>query len=168
MGSSVRLGRIAGIEFGVNWSWLVVFALIVWTLASASFPSTNPGLSKATYIAMAVVAAFLFCQTEGSPGSSRRATSPAHSTRGGDVRRPRASDLSADHGRSRSVFQPVLAIELAVTGALLWQIRFFESRDARRQESERLLDSRLRPGLRPGRPCSGRELVARAHHGPAH
>jgi Zn-dependent protease/CBS domain-containing protein len=60
MGSSLRLGRIAGIEFGVNWSWLVVFALIVWTLASAIFPSTNPGLSKATYIAMAVVAAFLF------------------------------------------------------------------------------------------------------------
>ena len=24
MGSSLRLGRIAGIEFGVNWSWLVV------------------------------------------------------------------------------------------------------------------------------------------------
>jgi Zn-dependent protease len=60
MGSSVRLGRIAGIEFGVNWSWLVVFALIVWTLASAIFPSTNPGLSKTTHIAMAIVAAFLF------------------------------------------------------------------------------------------------------------
>jgi Zn-dependent protease/CBS domain-containing protein len=60
MWSSVRLGRIAGIEFGVNWSWLVVFALIVWTLASGIFPSTNPGLSKATHIAMAVVAAFLF------------------------------------------------------------------------------------------------------------
>jgi Zn-dependent protease/CBS domain-containing protein len=60
MGSSVRLGRIAGIEFGVNWSWLVVFALIVWTLASAVFPSTNPGLSKGTHIGMAIVAAFFF------------------------------------------------------------------------------------------------------------
>ena len=60
MGSSVRIGRIAGVEFGVNWSWLVVFALIVWTLASGIFPSTNPGLSKATHIAMAIVAAFLF------------------------------------------------------------------------------------------------------------
>ncbi|HKD33997.1 MAG TPA: site-2 protease family protein [Gaiellaceae bacterium] len=60
MGSSVRLGRIAGIEFGVNWSWLVVFALLVWTLASGIFPSTNPGLSKGTYIAAAIVAAFLF------------------------------------------------------------------------------------------------------------
>ncbi|MET0608413.1 MAG: site-2 protease family protein [Gaiellaceae bacterium] len=60
MGSSFRLGRIAGIEFGVNWSWFVVFALIVWTLASGIFPSTNPDLSKATHIAMAIVAAFLF------------------------------------------------------------------------------------------------------------
>ena len=60
MGSSLRLGRIAGIEFGVNWSWLVVFALIVWTLASAIFPSTNPGLSKSAHIAMAIVAALLF------------------------------------------------------------------------------------------------------------
>jgi Zn-dependent protease len=60
MASSFRLGRIAGIEFGVNWSWFVVFVLIVWTLASGIFPSTNPDLSKGTYIAMAIVAAFLF------------------------------------------------------------------------------------------------------------
>jgi len=44
-------------------------------------------------------------------------------------------------------FQSVIAVELAVTGALLWQMRFFESRDATRQESERLPDSRLRLGL---------------------
>ena len=41
-------------------------------------------------------------------------------------------------------FQSVIAIELAVTGALLWQIRFFESGDRAR---ERLPDSRLRLGL---------------------
>ena len=60
VGSSFRLGRIAGIEFGVNWSWFVVFALIVWTLASGIFPSTNPGLSKGVHIAMAIVAALLY------------------------------------------------------------------------------------------------------------
>jgi Zn-dependent protease len=58
--SSLRLGRVAGIEIGVNWSWLVVFALITWTLASAVFPSTNPGLSKGAHVAMAIVAAVLF------------------------------------------------------------------------------------------------------------
>ena len=44
-------------------------------------------------------------------------------------------------------FQSVIAIELAVTGALLWQIRFFESGDRARRESEHLPDSRLRLGL---------------------
>lgn len=60
MRDSFTLGRIAGVPFGVNWSWLVVFALIVWTLATGIFPTTNEGLSDGTYVAMAVVAAFLF------------------------------------------------------------------------------------------------------------
>jgi Zn-dependent protease/CBS domain-containing protein len=60
MRDSFTLGRIAGVRFGVNWSWLVVFALIVWTLATGIFPSTNPGLSDGTYVAMAVVAAVVF------------------------------------------------------------------------------------------------------------
>lgn len=41
-------------------------------------------------------------------------------------------------------FQSVIAIELAVTGALLWQIRFFESRDAGHREEEHLPDPRIR------------------------
>jgi Zn-dependent protease/CBS domain-containing protein len=60
MRDSMTLGRIAGISFGVNWSWVIVFALIVWTLATGIFPAQNPGHEQSTYIAMAVVAAFLF------------------------------------------------------------------------------------------------------------
>ena len=60
MNPSVTLGRIAGVRISINWSWLVVFALIVWTLASAVFPAENPHLARATYIGMAVVAASLF------------------------------------------------------------------------------------------------------------
>jgi Zn-dependent protease/CBS domain-containing protein len=56
MTPSVRLGRIAGVEIGINWSWLVIFALLVWTLASGVFPSTNPDLSAGTHLAMAIVA----------------------------------------------------------------------------------------------------------------
>ncbi|HEX2292822.1 MAG TPA: site-2 protease family protein [Gaiellaceae bacterium] len=56
----MSFGRIFGIEIGVNWSWLVAVALIVWTLAVAIFPETNPGFSDGTYIAMAVSAAVLF------------------------------------------------------------------------------------------------------------
>jgi Zn-dependent protease len=60
MNPSFTIGRIGGVEVGVNWSWLIVFALITWSLASAVFPDQNPGLSDGTYVAMAVAAAVLF------------------------------------------------------------------------------------------------------------
>ena len=60
MQDSFTIGRVSGISIGVNWSWLVVFALIVWTLATGIFPSTNPGLDDGTYVGMALVAALLF------------------------------------------------------------------------------------------------------------
>lgn len=60
MHSSFRLGRVRGIDIGANWTWLLVVALIVWSLAAGVFPSTNPGLSEGAYVAMAAVAAALF------------------------------------------------------------------------------------------------------------
>jgi Zn-dependent protease/CBS domain-containing protein len=60
MTSTFRLGRVAGIEIGVHWSWLLVAGLIVWSLADGVFPHTNPGLSDGAYIAMAIVAALAF------------------------------------------------------------------------------------------------------------
>jgi Zn-dependent protease len=54
------LGRFGGVEVRLNWSWLVIFVLIVWTLADGVFPSQNPGLSESTHLAMALVAALLF------------------------------------------------------------------------------------------------------------
>jgi Zn-dependent protease/CBS domain-containing protein len=57
---SFEIGRIAGIRIGVNWSWLVVFALIAWSLAVAVFPARTPGLSDGTYLAMALAAAVVF------------------------------------------------------------------------------------------------------------
>jgi hypothetical protein len=43
-------------------------------------------------------------------------------------------------------FQSVIAIELAVAGALLWQMRFFESSGGRPADDQ-LPDARLRVGL---------------------
>jgi Zn-dependent protease/CBS domain-containing protein len=60
LSGNISLGRIGGVEVRVNWSWLIVLALIVWTLADGVFPSQNPGLSGDTHLAMAVVAALLF------------------------------------------------------------------------------------------------------------
>ncbi len=56
----ITLGRISGIQIDVNWSWVIVFALIVWTLAGSVFPDQNPGLGDGSYAAMAVVAAVFF------------------------------------------------------------------------------------------------------------
>jgi len=44
-------------------------------------------------------------------------------------------------------FQSAIAIELAVAGALLWQIRYFESSDTARKKREKLPDPRLRLAL---------------------
>jgi Zn-dependent protease/CBS domain-containing protein len=60
MTSTIRFGRIAGIEIGAHWTWLLVVGLVVWSLAAGVFPDTNPGLEPATYLAMALVAAALF------------------------------------------------------------------------------------------------------------
>jgi Zn-dependent protease/CBS domain-containing protein len=60
LGDELQLGRIAGIRIGLHWSWLAVFALVAWTLATSVFPSWNPGLGEGTYWAMAAVAAVLF------------------------------------------------------------------------------------------------------------
>jgi Zn-dependent protease/predicted transcriptional regulator len=42
MASSIRLGRLFGIEIGFNWSLVFVFALIAWTLATGLLPVEVP------------------------------------------------------------------------------------------------------------------------------
>jgi Zn-dependent protease len=60
MSPTLRIGRVAGVEIGINWSWLIIFGLIVWTLVADVFPAQNPGLGNAAYTAMGVTAALLF------------------------------------------------------------------------------------------------------------
>lgn len=60
MHASFVLGRVAGVEIGVNWSWLVVVGLVVWSLGAVVFPDEVPGLSDGAYVAMALIAALLF------------------------------------------------------------------------------------------------------------
>jgi Zn-dependent protease/CBS domain-containing protein len=58
--ATFKLGRVAGIDVGVNWTWIIVVALVVWSLAAGVFPNTNPDLSDETYLVMAAIAAVLF------------------------------------------------------------------------------------------------------------
>jgi Zn-dependent protease/CBS domain-containing protein len=60
MNPTITIGRIAGVKIGLNWSWAIVFALIVWSLQAGVFPDQNPGHSQAAYLGMAFVAAVLF------------------------------------------------------------------------------------------------------------
>ena len=60
MTSSIRIGRVAGVEIGIHWSWALIVALIVWSLADQVFPEMNPGFADGTYVAMAVIAVLLF------------------------------------------------------------------------------------------------------------
>jgi hypothetical protein len=62
-------------------------------------------------------------------------------------------------GRARKAyFQSIIAIELGVAGALLWEIRFFESSSTAWREGEHVPDPRLGSCSRSSsaRPCSGR------------
>lgn len=56
---AVRLVRIAGIDVEAHWSWALIVGLLVWSLAAAVFPETNPGLTDASYVAMGSGAALL-------------------------------------------------------------------------------------------------------------
>jgi Zn-dependent protease/CBS domain-containing protein len=59
MKSSFKLGRIAGIEIGIHYTWLIVFGLIAWSLAMGLFPAVVPGSSNVTYWLWAVLASLL-------------------------------------------------------------------------------------------------------------
>ncbi|MDF2694545.1 MAG: hypothetical protein K0S65_2928, partial [Labilithrix sp.] len=59
MGNGIRIGRLFGIEFRIDPSWLFIFVLISWSLSSL-FASWHPDWSFATSLVVAVVAALLF------------------------------------------------------------------------------------------------------------
>ncbi len=61
MKATFRLGKVAGIEIGIHYTWLLAFVLITWTLAVGFFPDAFPGSSQVVYwVTGAVAAVFLF------------------------------------------------------------------------------------------------------------
>src|ERR1700704_3484125 len=60
MNENLSLGRIFGIHVGLNWSLLVVAALIAWSLATSLLPSASPGQTSSAYWTAGVVSAFVF------------------------------------------------------------------------------------------------------------
>ena len=60
MRASLHLGRVAGVPVGVNWSVLVIFALIAWGLSAGRFPDAYPGHSSWAYAAAGTGSAVVF------------------------------------------------------------------------------------------------------------
>jgi Zn-dependent protease/predicted transcriptional regulator len=53
----IKLFRLLGFEVGIDASWLVLAALVVWTLAKGYFPYLDGGFSASTYWIMGVIGA---------------------------------------------------------------------------------------------------------------
>jgi len=59
MKGSLRIARIAGIDIGIHYTWIIIFILITWSLAAGYFPAEYPGWDGWIYWATAAVAALL-------------------------------------------------------------------------------------------------------------
>lgn len=60
MRTSIRIGKVAGIAIGFNWSFLVIAWLITWSLATSALPEAVPGHGDGEYWAAGVAIAVLF------------------------------------------------------------------------------------------------------------
>jgi Zn-dependent protease/CBS domain-containing protein len=58
--NGLRIGRVAGVEILLHWTWLLAAAFITASLAGGVFPSEVGGLSGGAYLAMGLVTALLF------------------------------------------------------------------------------------------------------------
>ncbi|NBE84686.1 site-2 protease family protein [Micromonospora rubida] len=60
MRASFRIGRVAGVPVGVNWSVLVIFLLIAWGLSANQFPRSYPDRPTWAYVLAGLSAAVVF------------------------------------------------------------------------------------------------------------
>ena len=56
----MRVGRIAGFELRIHWSTLLIFGLLVSSLAAEQLPADAPGATGARYLVAALVAGLAF------------------------------------------------------------------------------------------------------------
>lgn len=60
MRSGFRLGKIAGIDIYVDWSWIFIFLLVTWNLAAALFPTVHPEWHWSLNLLLGLLASLLF------------------------------------------------------------------------------------------------------------
>jgi Zn-dependent protease/CBS domain-containing protein len=59
MKPSIHIGKIAGVDVGVHYSWFLILALVSWSLAQRLLPDVFPGWSTATYWATGLLSGLL-------------------------------------------------------------------------------------------------------------
>jgi len=59
MDKGIKLFKVFGIQISLNYSWFIIFGLIVWSLAQGYFPQMRPDLPLMTYWFMGLITALL-------------------------------------------------------------------------------------------------------------
>jgi Zn-dependent protease/CBS domain-containing protein len=60
MNRGLYIGKIFGINIHIDWSWILIFLLVTWSLAAGLFPAWHPDWSLALRWGVAVAASLLF------------------------------------------------------------------------------------------------------------
>jgi len=60
MNRGLYIGRVFGINIHIDWSWILIFLLVTWSLAAGLFPAWHPDWSVALRWGVAVAASLLF------------------------------------------------------------------------------------------------------------
>ena len=58
--AAISLGRIGGFRILVDFSWFIIFFLVLWSFAGGVFPAQLPGLGQGIYMLMGFIGAFVF------------------------------------------------------------------------------------------------------------
>jgi Zn-dependent protease/predicted transcriptional regulator len=56
----ISLFKVAGIQVDIDFSWIIIFALILWSLSAGYFPSAYPGHGTLSYWIIGLAATLLF------------------------------------------------------------------------------------------------------------
>ena len=56
----IDLFKVAGIQIAIDYSWIVIFLLVSWSLSAGYFPHEYPGYAWGAYLTVGVVATLLF------------------------------------------------------------------------------------------------------------
>ncbi len=59
-GEGIELFRLAGVSVAIDYSWLIIFALVLWGLSAGYFPEQYPGFATSSYWIVGLIATLLF------------------------------------------------------------------------------------------------------------